>query len=84
MGENALGKSVCRFFKVEYLKDKVIPQIKVFFLHVDKHQSFLQFDIIVFWWVLPGMPKVPKITSLQYLSKISRKVRNKSDFFACR
>ena len=38
MGENALGKSVCRFFKVYYLKDKVIPQIKVFFLHVDKHQ----------------------------------------------
>ena len=32
---------------------------------------------ILFWWAGPGMFKVPKATSFQYLSNISRKVRDK-------
>ena len=31
--------------------------------------------ILVLWQVWPGMSKVPKMTSLQYLSNISRKLR---------
>ena len=42
--------------------------VRSIFLHVDKNQSFLEVDIF-----LIGMPKVPKIKSLQYLSNVSRK-----------
>ena len=50
------------------------------FLDADKQQSFLLIDTIVFWaWA--GMHKAPKITSLQYLSNISRKMWGEFDFF---
>ena len=36
------------------------------------------------WWMWPGMPKVPKITILQYLCNISRKSWGITVFFASR
>ena len=40
-------------------------RMKLFFLPADKDESFLQGDSTT--GELPGFPKVPKITSLQYL-----------------
>ena len=42
-------------------------------LHLEKYQIFFQNDCIVFWWGWRGMSKVPKITSLQCLSNVSKK-----------
>ena len=44
------------------------------FLPADKHKSFLQVDSICFGCAKPGMPKVPKITNLVYVSNISSKM----------
>ena len=51
------------------------------FLHADKHESLLQIDTKIFWWVWSSIPKVPKISSLQCLYNIPKKVRNEVDFF---
>ena len=42
------------------------------FLDLDNIKDFFKL-IHCFCWAWPAMPKVPKITSLQYLSNISRK-----------
>ena len=42
-------------------------------LHADKHESLLQIDTKIFWWVWSSIPKVPKIASLQCLYNISKK-----------
>ena len=59
-----LANHIAGFFKVQYLKKEVRCQVD--FLYVNKHQSFLQGDAVVFACVV--RVKVPKITSLQYLS----------------
>ena len=46
---------------------------KVDLLHADKHESFLQIDAMIFDGGWSSIPKVPKITSLQYLCNISNK-----------
>ena len=51
------------------------------FLHADKHESLLQIDTKVFWWVWSSLTKVPKKASLQCLYNISKKVRDEVDFF---
>ena len=51
------------------------------FLHADKHESLLQIDTKIFWWVWSSIPKVPKKASLQCLYNIPKKVRNEVDFF---
>ena len=45
---------------------------EVDFLIADKCQMFLQIDTIILG-VWPGMPKLPKITSLLFLCNILRK-----------
>ena len=42
-------------------------------MHEDKHQSFLQADIVVFVGCIHTWLKVTKLTSFQYLCDISRK-----------
>ena len=51
----------------DYLKCNLKKEVRdqVDFLYVNRHQSFL---LILFWHGWLGMPKVPKITSLRYLS----------------
>ena len=51
------------------------------FLHADKHESLLQIDTKIFWWVWSSIPKVPKKASLQCLYNIPKKVRDEVDFF---
>ena len=43
------------------------------FLHGDKHESLLQIDTEIFWWVWSSIAKVPKIASLQCLYNIPKK-----------
>ena len=43
------------------------------FLHVDKHESLLQIDTNIFWWVWSSIPEFPKKSSLQCLYNISKK-----------
>ena len=50
---------IAGFFKVQYLKKDVRDQVNI--LHVNRHQNC--FGVVV------NIPKVPKITSLQYLDK---------------
>ena len=58
-------------FLMLYLKKEVI-------LDLDQHQIFRQVDSIVLW---TDMPKVPKITSLQYFRIILRKTWGKHLLF---
>ena len=51
------------------------------FLHADKHESLLQIDTKIFWWVWSSIPEVPKKASLQCLYNIPKKVRDEVDFF---
>ena len=51
------------------------------FLHADKHESLLQIDTKIFWWVWSSIPKVPKKASLQCLYNIPKKVRDEVEFF---
>ena len=51
------------------------------FLHADKHESFLQIDTEIFWWVWSSFPEVPKKASLQCLYNIPKTVRDGVDFF---
>ena len=43
------------------------------FLHADKHESLLEIDTKIFWWVWSSLTEVPKKTSLQCLYNISAK-----------
>ena len=45
--------------------------MKLIFLHADKHESFLQIDILM--GMVKHSHKVPKIASLQCLYNISKK-----------
>ena len=65
---------------LQYLKEN--GKNEVYFLLADKHQSFLQIHTIILG-VWPGMPKLPKITSLLFLSTWKKWVM-KLVFFACR
>ena len=51
------------------------------FLHADKHESLLQIDTKIFWWIWSSIPKVPKKASLQCLCNIPKKVKDEVDFF---
>ena len=51
------------------------------FLHADKHESLLQIDTKIFWWVWSSIPEVPKKASLQCLYNIPKKVRDEVEFF---
>ena len=51
------------------------------FLHADKHESLLQIDTKIFWWVWSSIPKVPIRASLQCLYNFCKKVRDEVDFF---
>ena len=57
---------------LQYLKKGVSDEVD--FLHADKHESFLQIDAMIFDGEWSSIPKVPKITSLQYIWNISRKM----------
>ena len=70
MGQNALGQSNCRILNA-------ISQERSD-LDLDQHQIFWQVDTVVLW---TGMPKVPKITSLQYFRIILIKKWGKNLFF---
>ena len=50
------------------------------FLHVDKHESLLQIDTKIFWWVWSSIPEVPKKASLQCLYNIPKKLEMKLTF----
>ena len=50
------------------------------FLDVDKHESLLQIDTKIFWWVWSSIPKISKKASLQCLYNISN-IFTISDFF---
>ena len=51
------------------------------FLHTDKHESLLQIDTKIFWWVWSSILEVPKKASLQCLNNIPKKFRDEVDFF---
>ena len=51
------------------------------FLHADKHESLLQIDTKIFWWVWSTIVEVPKKASLQCLYNIPKKVRDEVGFF---
>ena len=56
------------------------------FLHAYKHESLLQIDTKIFWWLWSNSPKVPKKQSLQCLillslNNIPKNVRDEVDFF---
>ena len=51
------------------------------FLHVDKHDSFLQIDTKIFWWLWSSIPEVLKKARLQCFCNIPQKVRDEVDFF---
>ena len=46
---------------------------EVNFLHMDKHESFLQIDTMILMGMVKHCPKVLKIASLQFLYNISKK-----------
>ena len=64
-----------------YNKKKLKENVKdeVDFLPADKCQMFPQIDTIILG-VWPGMPKLPKITSLLFLCNILRKLKLKLIF----
>ena len=51
------------------------------FLHAYKHESLLQIDTKIFWWLWSSIPEVPKKENLQCLYNIPKKVRDEVDFF---
>ena len=51
------------------------------FLQADKHESLLQIDTKIFWWVWSSILEVPKKASLQCLNNIPKKFRDEVDFF---
>ena len=64
---------------LQHVKKEVSDAVD--FLHADKHESLLQIDTKIFWWVWSSIPKVPKKASLQCLYNIPKKVRDEVDFF---
>ena len=64
---------------LQHVKNEVSEAVD--FLHADKHESLLQIDTQVFWWVWSSIPEVPKKESLQCLYNIPKKVRDEIDFF---
>ena len=65
---------------LKYIKKEVSGEVDS--LHVDKHESFLQIDTMIFDG--DDIRKVPKIAGLQCLYKISKKKLEWSWFFAFR
>ena len=65
---------------LKYIKKEVSGEVDS--LHVDKHESFLQIDTMIFDG--DDIRKVPKIARLQCLYKISKKKLEWSWFFAFR
>ena len=57
---------------LQYLKKEVSDEVYLF-LHAYKHESVLQIDAMIFDGRWSSIPKVPKITNLQYPCNISRK-----------
>ena len=51
------------------------------FLLADKHESLLQIDTKISWWLWSSISEVPKKASLQCLYNIPKKVRDEVDFF---
>ena len=51
------------------------------FSDADKHESLLQIDTKIFWWIWLSIPEVPIKVSLQCLYNIPKKVRDKVYFF---
>ena len=51
------------------------------FSDADKHESLLQIDTKIFWWIWLSILEVPRKESLQGLYNIPKKVRNKVYFF---
>ena len=51
------------------------------FSDADKHESLLQIDTKIFWWIWLSIPEVPIKESLQCLYNIPKKVRDKVYFF---
>ena len=74
---NYLKWKVCYFSK-QHVKKEVSDAVD--FLHTDKHESLLQIDTKIFWWVLSSIPEVPKKASLQYLYNIPKKLEMKLTF----
>ena len=64
---------------LQHVKNEVSEAVD--FLHADKHESLLQIDTKIFWWVWSSIPEVPKKASLQCLYNIPKKVRDEVDFF---
>ena len=64
---------------LQHVKKEVSDAI--YFLHAEKHESLLQIDAKIFWWVWSSIPKVPKKASLECLYNIPKKVRDEVDFF---
>ena len=58
---------LCNKYVKENMKDEVD------FLPADKRRRFLQSDTIILGELWPGMPILPKITSLPFLCNILRK-----------
>ena len=56
---------------LQHVKKEVSDAVD--FLHADKHESLLQIDTKIFWWVWSSIPDVPKKSSLQCLYNISKK-----------
>ena len=51
------------------------------FSDADKHESLLQIDTKIFWWIWLSIPEVTIKESLQCLYNIPKKVRDKVYFF---
>ena len=56
---------------LQYLQKQVSDEVD--FLHADKHQIFLQMNDMIVDGGWSSIPKIPKITGLQYLCNISKK-----------
>ena len=53
----------------------------VHFLHADKHESLLQSDTKIFWWVWSSIPKVPKKQACNVFTTSLKKLEMKLTVF---
>ena len=62
---------------------KLLKITSLIFLYkiAEKHESLLQIDTKIFWWVWSSILEVPKKASLQCLNNIPKKFRDEVDFF---
>lgn len=67
MGQDALGPS--DYMIIQCVISRKKREIKLAFYMINIKVSSL-LKCYWFWWVQPGMPKVPKLTSSQYLNNI--------------